>query len=163
MKFKCFIGFVFFILAEKLYAADTIFPAIRSDTAIAGQPNPIGIYLIQIIIFIIVLLVIAFILKKYSKRRGSTTTSHSFFQLIYTHYLGHSSYIQIYKIFDYILVLGISKDAVTPLLTISDKEKVDNITLNFSKQIKGRKFKDILKSKDIFSLIKETVNKRGAQ
>lgn len=161
MKSKYYTGLFFGLCTKTLSAADTFFVGPRSDTTVFEHTTPLGIYIIQMAIFIVVLIVIGYIVKRYSIKKTIGKDELPFFRLLYTHYLGHSSYIQVYMMFDNIVVLGITKDGLTPILTIDDKERVDEIMLYLSTQIKGKKFKDLLRTKDIYSLIKESV-KKGA-
>lgn len=166
MKIKYVLGALSLLYAGNLPAQDTtVFSfaqnSLRSDTAPANLNNPLWLYLFQIIIFIAVLLVAAFLVKKFYSNKLLNKTKNPIFTLLYTHFIGKNNFLQVYKIFDNITVIAVSKDNITPILTITDKQKVDTIILQLSKNAKRGEFKNILKNNSLASLFGEIYKKGG--
>jgi len=166
VKIKYVLGALSFLYAGNLPAQDTaVFSfaqsSLRSDTTPANISNPLWLYLFQIIIFIAVLLAVAFLVKKFHSNKLLNKTKNPIFTLLYTHFIGKNNFLQVYKIFDNITVIAVSKDNVTPILTITDKQKVDDIILQLSKNAKKGEFKNILKNNSLASLFGEIYKKGG--
>ncbi|MDI6735385.1 MAG: flagellar biosynthetic protein FliO [bacterium] len=110
---------------------------VKEEKKLAGQDYSINFFVLilkAVFSLLIISGLIYFVLRFFLKGQRWLTKQQGLIQIIGTHPLTPNKYIQIIEIGNKLLVLGISDHSINLLTEIRDKEEIDFIKIQFSRQ-----------------------------